>query len=129
MIKRGQELKKMNSGDCFGEHCLRYETTRNCSVKAISNVVCLTLQRKKLSKILGGNVDVVIHKNMIMNCLNQSSYLSQINISRKEKIASNMIIQAYEKGFVLFPAGKSIDQLVCILEGNLIDVNQRRNLG
>jgi cGMP-dependent protein kinase 1 len=53
IVKGDKELRKMMQGDSFGEQALYYKTTRSCSVKAITDVVTLSLGRETATKILG----------------------------------------------------------------------------
>ena len=123
IIKRGQEIKKMTIGDSFGELCLFFEAKRTCTVKAIANSFCLTLSKKKLEKILGGNVKDILNRNIIISCLKNNKNLGTLTNMQKELIASKIKINDYDKGEVLCKKGTNNESFLIVLEGHMSNVN------
>ena len=52
-MKGNKEIKKLQTGDSFGENALYASKKRLCSVRAEGDVECLAFSRKHLINIFG----------------------------------------------------------------------------
>ena len=63
--KEERELREMTKGDFFGEQALLYNCERTATIRAVTDVTCLSLDRATLASALGSQLQFVIYKNSI----------------------------------------------------------------
>lgn len=86
IIKEGQvvctkddrELREMTKGDFFGEQSLLYNCERTATIKAVTEVKCLSLDRGTLASALGSQLQHVIYKNSIKIVFEKSTDLASL---------------------------------------------------
>ncbi|CAD8135411.1 unnamed protein product [Paramecium pentaurelia] len=119
VFKENKQINTMGPGYSFGVQALYEKITRGASVRAETEVKCLTIGRDKLTKILGSNIQLIIFNNIIRWSIEKSSILSQLTKIHREKISVNTHIENYKKGQVIFKKDTICDQLIIVLEGTL----------
>ena len=73
--KDDRELREMGKGDFFGEQSLLYNCERTATIRAINDVICLSLDRTTLQNTLGSQLQHVIYKNSIKIACEKSEAL------------------------------------------------------
>lgn len=78
VMKGNKKQAKLTKSDCFGEQSLYYNTVRQMSVKAESDMTCLILSRETIAKVLGDQIFIVTFRNFIKWAFDKSAYLSRL---------------------------------------------------
>lgn len=83
--KGSKEIRKMGAKDSFGyawhltsEQALYEKSVRGASVKADTEVKCVTLGRENLTKILGDKVQIIVFSNLMRWSFEKSEVLKQL---------------------------------------------------
>ena len=117
----GNEIFRFHPGDYFGEQALLYNQIRTATCIAIDdNVKCVVLSRDTLVKILGNQLQQIIHKNMTVQAMNNSDTLKLLSKDQKEIIINEMQVKSYRAGDVVIPARTpKQNKIFFVLEGSL----------
>ncbi|KAM3132197.1 hypothetical protein pb186bvf_015657 [Paramecium bursaria] len=118
-LKRNKE-----NGSQRHEQALYEKATRGATVKADSEVRCLTLGRDQIMKILGDKVQIIIFINIMRWSFEKSPVLKNLSKLQLEKIALRAQISNYKNGQVIIEGNKPCDKLVVVLEGCIINKKQ-----
>ena len=115
------EITRFHKGQYFGEQALLYNQIRSASCIAVEGTVkCVVLSRDTLQKILGNQLQHIIHKNMAMQAMNASEKLKLLSKDQKDIINNEMVVKSYKAGdIVIASKTPKHSRLFFILEGNL----------
>jgi cGMP-dependent protein kinase 1 len=92
-VFKGVEVKRMDPGSVFGELALLDNCSRQATVTAINDVVCLVSTKDKLYKALGQSFHRILYYNSIYNTINENKYLSMLNSNQIKQIISFLDIK------------------------------------
>jgi cGMP-dependent protein kinase len=109
----------MGKGDSFGEQALYYNTKRSCSVKAETEVLCLSLGRDILVSVLGNKVQLITFKNMIKWSFERSDHLCKLTKQQIEKVSDNIDFVKFKAGEIIYSSDNKYNHLIVILEGSI----------
>ena len=115
------EITRFHKGQYFGEQALLYNQIRSASCIAVEGTVkCVVLSRETLQKILGNQLQDIIHKNMAMQAMNASDTLKLLSKDQKDIIINEMEVKSYKAGdVVVHVKTPKYSKIFFILEGNL----------
>lgn len=112
------------AGASFGERALLADDKRTATVKALSPVNCLALQRKTIVSLLGPLEDIqrwcLLRKSPAMSFLSDE----QLNM-----LVSYLELQNLKEGETLFEAGEAADAMFIVYSGEikLIDAKAKQD--
>jgi cAMP-binding proteins - catabolite gene activator and regulatory subunit of cAMP-dependent protein kinases len=117
---KGLELRKLESGDFFGEQALVRSSQRTATVKALTKVTVLSLACNDLENIFGSRFQDIIYKNIFKICVEKSKVLNFLNESQVKELWNNGQILDFDKGSIVFKEGQAKgDKIVFVLKGEL----------
>ena len=119
--QKGQELRRMEKGDFFGELALLHGGTRTATVTAIEGeAVCLSIGREDLRKVLGNHLQQIIYVNTMRIALERSQFLRRLTKEQRDKLIQVMHVESYRSGQVVAPATAQMgSKLWVVLKGTL----------
>lgn len=121
-VQKGtKEIKRLHTGEFFGEMTLLYKIPRQASCVAVDGAVkCVALSREDLQKALGNQLTEIIEKNTILDALNKSPKLYYLSKDQKESILRELVPQVYKPGDVVI-SNQSLCQakLYIVITGRL----------
>lgn len=116
-----EEIRRLSAGDFFGEQALLYDTRRTATVIALDQVELLSLGRRDLSKVLGGQLESIVYRNSIRMAFDKSEILKVLLKHQIEKIIDDIEVYRYEDGDVIIEKGLRCSQyLFIVLNGKLL---------
>lgn len=126
VIKNGEIVAGITSGKSFGENSLLEAelAKRSATIIAKTESICLSLPRELLLKIFGQDVQAISLLNCLRTRVSQSSVLSRFTRTQQERLINQCNIQLVEEGTVLLEKNKLYEQILLILEGTLVQVEE-----
>jgi cGMP-dependent protein kinase len=120
-FRGGSEIKKFTKGEYFGDQALIYNSPRTATCVAISQVVCLSIDRTSLNSALGSHLQQIIFKNSQSIIINRDNYLKKLSEIQSNKMIDSMLIQNFKPSEVIIPKDSSkCDQILMILKGKAL---------
>lgn len=118
---KGVELRRMYKGEFFGELALLQGGTRTATVTAVdSEVICLSIGREDLRKVLGDHLKQIIYENTLKIAVERSQYLRLLSKDQRARLIRGMRVETYSAGNLVASsttnAGKN---LWIVVNGNL----------
>ena len=119
--QKGQELRRMEKGEFFGELALLHGGTRTATVTAIEgDAICLSIGREDLRKVLGNHLQQIIYVNTMRIALERSQFLRRLTKEQRDKLIQVMRVASYRSGQVVAAAdSKAGSTLWIVLKGTL----------
>ena len=116
-----EEIRRLGHGDFFGEQALLYDTRRTATVIALDNVELLSLGRRDLSKVLGGQLEGIVYRNSLRMAFDKSEILKSLLKHQVEKIIDTIEVFRYDDGdTVIDKKALKKEELVILLNGKLV---------
>jgi CRP-like cAMP-binding protein len=114
-------VRRLQRGDFFGELALLYNSPRTATVAAIGEVKCVTLGRKDLQHLLGGELETVIYRNTLRIAMENDSNLDKLTPHMIELVIDNVQYLKFAQGDVIVPEGSLIgESLIIVLRGEIL---------
>ena len=118
-FRGGAEIKKFTKGEYFGDQALIYNSPRTATCQAVTQVVCLSIDRASLNSALGSQLQQIIFKNSQSIIINHDSFLKKLSEIQASKLIDSMIIEIYKQNEVIISKdSRKCDQILMILKGN-----------
>jgi len=93
-------IKRLSSGESFGELALLHESPRTATVKAIKETIVFCVERKNFRKIINKINESNYEENK--KFIDSISLLSNLENDQKSILISNLIREVYDKNYLLF---------------------------
>ena len=124
VIINNKKVNVLKQGGTFGESALYKDTTRGGTCRARSKkVVCLSIGRETLTKILGESIHIAFQHNVMRWAINKNKYLSQLTQIQKQQIINLSEIKEYEEEMKLVDQDTPCNQYLWIcIKGGLENV-------
>lgn len=117
-FRNGIEIKKFVKGEYFGDQALIYNSPRTATCIAVSQVKCLSIDRKSLNSALGSQLQHIIFKNTQSIIINNNLYLNKLSEFQADRLIDAMEIRIFSAGEVIIKKNEEkSQQLVMILKG------------
>ena len=100
-VEKGVEVKILTKGDYFGDKAIFDDTIYNISLIAIEPVKCLTINRIKLEKLLGNDLQMIIYGNLFRTVIQAHPILGNTGEVLINKITNAFKVYKYEAGDVV----------------------------
>jgi len=119
--QNGQELRRMEKGEFFGELALLHGGTRTATVTAIEgDAVCLFIGRQDLRIVLGNHLQQIIYVNTMRIALERSQFLRRLTKEQRDKLIQVMNVASYRSGQIVASAdSRTGSKLWIVLKGTL----------
>jgi cGMP-dependent protein kinase len=119
-IQQGVEVRRLVSGEFFGEQALLYHCTRTATCSAVTPVKCLSITRARLNKALGASLQKIIYKNSLRIAFSRSSNLSKLTPEQQDRVIDRMEVKTYRKHAVVIERGTKMGRkLWVVVKGSL----------
>lgn len=116
-----EEIRRLGAGDFFGEQALLYDTRRTATVIALDQVELLSLGRRDLSKVLGGQLEGIVYRNSLRMACDKSEILKSLLKHQIEKVIDAIEVFRYDDGeTVIDKKTLKKQELAILLNGKLV---------
>ena len=117
---KGQELRKLSSGDFFGEQAVIYSTKRTATVTAVTKVSVLSLGADDLTLVFESKLQDIIYKNSQRIAMERSSVFRYFTKAQMEACIHLMKIVSFGEGEQVFTNGEVLgDKAIFVVKGCL----------
>ena len=123
VLKGSKEVRKMGSGETFGEQALYYNTTRACSIRTVDPTTVVSLGREKMIEIFGNKVSTIMYQNVHKWSFQKSPILSKLTKLQMEKLNDVIEFQSKNKDEIIFEKNKAIKKIIVVIEGKICKEN------
>jgi cGMP-dependent protein kinase len=129
--KDGLEVRRMTSGEFFGEQALLYNCKRTATVTAVeASVKCLVIGRDMLASVIGTQLQDVIYMNSMRIAIEANSHLQRLNSEQVQAVIDKLTVTSYSDGELVVTAGTRLGQtLWIVLYGELINSTESLRIG
>jgi cGMP-dependent protein kinase len=121
----GVVKRNMTRGEYFGEQALLYNSVRTATITANSPVVCLSIGRNELVKVLGDKLDRIIYKNSIKIALEKSSTYRKLTMKQQDSLISRCTYESFEQGSAVIDKGEQLDGKIWIILKGILSFQDR----
>ena len=108
-------IKTYREGDSFGELALLYDYTRNYTIRANTNVLLFSLERKKYKGIIQGLE--MSQREKYKNALKKIDIFQNLTPNEFAKICDIMVEQKFSAGEEIIKSNENEDEFVILYEG------------
>lgn len=112
-------MRKLESGDSFGEQALYESATRTLTVKAGTDCKCLALSRGDLQNIMGSKIQQVIQANWTRWAIEKDPVLLRLTKLQTERIIQNCEFKRLTGGELLLEKGSLLTKIFMVTNGEL----------
>jgi len=99
---------------------LYFHTVRQCSVKAVDDVKCLSLGSETLTKLLGDQVQIITFRNIQKWAFEKNNLLNKLTKIQIEKLLDNSKYLNKKSGDTVWVKGDVYSsKLIIVIEGAL----------
>jgi cGMP-dependent protein kinase len=120
---KGHDVRRLKSGDYFGEQALLQDGIRTATVTAEEPVFALVISREALVQVLGDTLEKVVYRNTQRQALEACKLLAQLPEACKERLIDSMQLFCFPSGAQVTEELK--DDAFVVLKGQLSDGTQR----
>lgn len=128
VTKGKQEVRRMGKGFYFGEQALLNSSFRTATVTAVDNVKCVAISGSKLTKVLGSDLQRIIHTNSIRIAVEKNENLQKLMKAQIESLVSTMKIQSFNEGDTVITQGPHNTMWV-VVRGSLVNAKNKICIG
>lgn len=121
-VVQGREVSKMNSGEYFGEISILAKTTRNATIIAHTDVVCLIASKENLMLALGDNLSQVLYHNLIKRSIKSHKFLGKLISEQIELLIKLLKLQNISNDLIV---SEENSQIFMVLRGDFTLENQK----
>ena len=120
VLTEGREVRRIRSGDFFGEQALLYGGIRTASIVAATDLQCIALEKRFVFSIFGNQLDQFIYQNSMRIALDKSEHLQSLSLVQKERIVDALRLFTYSYDEVVISEGTHRgSSLWIVLNGSL----------
>jgi CRP-like cAMP-binding protein len=117
LLVNHQLIKILKKGESFGELALLHDAPRSGSIKAISNCLLWTMERKNFRKIIEHINKITYEENL--QFIDSVSVLSHMEQYQKTILSSNLVLEEFNQGRLIVKKGDLSTCLYIIKEGEV----------
>ena len=136
VLRNGEFFHYLEKGNCFGENIL-INSLKSYSAVVASNICeIFFIKQETFLRILGGSVNDLALRNMVLKAFNGSDLFSQLNNCQIDKIMKKMEILCYGKDIIIIEKDESNEEnydkkIYVLVDGTLhsIFTNQEFEVG
>ena len=123
LLVNHQLIKILKKGESFGELALLHDAPRSGSIKAISNCLLWTMERKNFRKIIEHINKITYEENL--QFIDSVSVLSHMEQYQKTILCSHLVLEEFNQGRLIVKKGEFSSCLYIIKTGEVecIDEN------
>jgi len=115
--KDGVEIRRLSSGELFGEQTLLYGGRRTATVRTVTATVLWKIESEDMVLVLGDHLDKIMFRNSIRIAFDRNSMLSRLCTRQKDRLISRMNITTFYKGEI--GISMKSNELFAVLHGSL----------
>ena len=91
-VVRGEERRRINKGDYFGEISILNSAPRNATVFALNETTCLMISKQMLNTVFEGEFYKILYNNLIFESLKRQKYFGILNSKQLKSLATEFQI-------------------------------------
>lgn len=117
---------RLVAGDVFGESCLLDEGRRTATVRAVTSMVLLRIEKSRLAAIaqahpaLDSNLFELMSRRLVGDLVSTSALFASFDTDQRVELAKMFEVMAVERGGLLAEEGKRADGLYIVLAGDVV---------
>lgn len=118
VVKDGEVKTFLDAFSYFGEGALNKEevTVRSATVRAISDVECLSIGKTSFLNIFGNSMSELVQRNVLRNMFRSSQLLKHLNLVQMEKCINRMQTKVYPDKTVLIEKDEQVKEIFFVFD-------------